>query len=342
MVTWEDESGGVGGATGDSSGSAVKAQVFAVNLSPTIASNGGGDNASISRFENSTAVTTVTATDPDPGTTLAFSIIGGADAARFQINATTGALSFIAAPNFEAPADSDANNSYVVQVRASDGALFDDQAITVNVTDVNETATISTVGTEILVNTATVSAQAAPQITALANGGFVVTWQDFSDGIGGAPGDGSQNALKAQVFAANGTPVGSELLVNTATNSVQDQPQITALANGGFVVTWRDLSNGVGGATGDSSQTAVKAQVFAADGDARRLGAPGQHRDGEQSGRSADHGAGERRLRGDVEGHSQGAGGATGDNSQRCREGAGVRRRRRARGLRNPGQHRDR
>ena len=30
-------------------------------------------------------------------------------------------------------------------------------------------------------------------------------------------------------------------------------PQITALANGGFVVTWQDLSLGVGGATGDSS-----------------------------------------------------------------------------------------
>jgi hypothetical protein len=140
VVTWEDASQGVGGATGDSNQSAVKAQLFAVNVAPTITSSGGGDNASISVGENATAVTTVTATDPDLGAVLAFSIIGGPDAAKFQINATTGALAFIAAPNFEAPTDSDANNSYVVQVRASDGNLTDEQTITVNVSDVNESS----------------------------------------------------------------------------------------------------------------------------------------------------------------------------------------------------------
>ena len=105
-----------------------------------------------------------------------------------------------------------------------------------------------------------------PQITALANGGFVVTWEDNSIGVGGATGDSNGSAVKAQVFAANGTRVGSELLVNTATASVQDDPQITALSNGGFVVTWEDQSLGVGGATGDGSNWAVKAQVFPADG----------------------------------------------------------------------------
>ena len=104
------------------------------------------------------------------------------------------------------------------------------------------------------------------------------------------------------MFAADGTPVGSEILVNTATASGQSDPQITALSNGGFVVTWKDGSQGVGGATGDSSGSAMKAQVFAADGRRDRLGNPGQHRDGERSGESADHGAVERRLRGDVGG----------------------------------------
>jgi hypothetical protein len=87
----------------------------------------------------------VTATDPD-GTTLSFTISGGADAAKFAINASTGALSFIAAPNFEAPTDSDGNNSYLVTVRASDGSLFDDQAITVNVTNANEAPIITSNG----------------------------------------------------------------------------------------------------------------------------------------------------------------------------------------------------
>ena len=55
------------------------------------------------------------------------------------------------------------------------------------------------------------------------------------------------------MFAADGTRIGSELLVNTATANDQFNQQITALANGGFVVTWEDASGGVGGAAGDSS-----------------------------------------------------------------------------------------
>ena len=117
------------------------------------------------------------------------------------------------------------------------------------------------VGAEILVNTATDGDQKAPEITALSNGGFVVTWTDASGGVGGATGDTSDLAVKAQVFTAAGVPVGGEILVNTATEAAQDTPQITALSNGGFVVTWRDFSQGVGGATGDTS-SAVKAQVF--------------------------------------------------------------------------------
>ena len=63
---------------------------------------------------------------------------------------------------------------------------------------------------------------------------------------------------KAQVFTADGAAVGGEILVNTATASAQGAPQITALANGGFVVTWLDQSGGVGGATGDTSYYAVR------------------------------------------------------------------------------------
>jgi hypothetical protein len=122
------------------------------------------------------------------------------------------------------------------------------------------------VGTEIRVNTATADRQDMPQTTSLANGGFVVTWRDLSHGVGGAGGDTSGSAVKAQVFTAGGTPVGSELLVNSATANDQTQPQITALSNGGFVVTWSDLSHGVGGAGGDTDGHAIKAQVFAAGG----------------------------------------------------------------------------
>ena len=84
--------------------------------------------------EVTTAVTTVTATDPDDETGLSYAIVGGADQAHFQIDAATGVLTFLTAPDFMAPTDAGSDNSYEVDVSASDGTLFDLQAITVYVT----------------------------------------------------------------------------------------------------------------------------------------------------------------------------------------------------------------
>jgi Cadherin domain len=103
------------------------------------ASDGGGDSASVAIAENTTAVTTVTSTDVD-GPAPTFSLAGGADETRFTINAATGALAFVAAPDFDAPGSANGDNSYEVIVRASDGSLSDDQTITVNVTNVNNVA----------------------------------------------------------------------------------------------------------------------------------------------------------------------------------------------------------
>nr|WP_245454889.1 cadherin domain-containing protein [Mesorhizobium sp. M3A.F.Ca.ET.080.04.2.1] len=110
--------------------------VITPNTAPAITSNGAGDTAQISIAENTTTVTTVTAADPDAGDTLTYSIVGGADAGLFQIDATTGVLSFQNAPDFEAPADSGDNNVYDVTVQVSDGSSVDSQAIAVTVTDV--------------------------------------------------------------------------------------------------------------------------------------------------------------------------------------------------------------
>ncbi len=116
------------------------------NEAPAITSNGGGPTASITIAENGSAVTTVTATDPDTPSTLTYSLAGGADQALFTINATTGVLTFISAPNFDAPTDVGANNIYDVQVRVSDGALTATQSIAVTVTNVNEAPVISSNG----------------------------------------------------------------------------------------------------------------------------------------------------------------------------------------------------
>ena len=68
-------------------------------------------------------MTTVSATDIDvPAQTLTYGIVGGADAAKFTINSSTGVLSFITAPDFENPTDADLNNIYELTVQVSDEA----------------------------------------------------------------------------------------------------------------------------------------------------------------------------------------------------------------------------
>ncbi len=115
---------------------AVAVTVTNVNEAPTVTSS-----ASVSVAENTTAVQTVTATDPDAGTTLTYGINGGPDAALFSINSTTGALTFISAPDHEYPTDVGRDNIANVTVQASDGTNITTQAVTVTVTNVNEAPT---------------------------------------------------------------------------------------------------------------------------------------------------------------------------------------------------------
>jgi hypothetical protein len=94
--------------------------------------------------ENTTAVLTVLATDPDAGTTLSYSISttnsdANADCSKFLIS-NSGVLTFVAAPNFESPTDADANNVYRVTIKVSDGATDVTQNISVTVTNIDESA----------------------------------------------------------------------------------------------------------------------------------------------------------------------------------------------------------
>ncbi|WNC71018.1 OmpA family protein [Thalassotalea psychrophila] len=107
------------------------------NLAPKITNNAGADTSTISIYENITAVVDIDATDAE-NDSIVYSISGGADAALFSIDDSSGELSFKIAPDFETPSSSLSSNAYVVQVSASDGALNDSQTITVNIQDVNE------------------------------------------------------------------------------------------------------------------------------------------------------------------------------------------------------------
>ncbi|WP_207238451.1 calcium-binding protein [Pseudomonas sp. GW458-11-11-14-TSB1] len=86
------------------------------------------------------------------------------------------------------------------------------------------------IGGPALVNHVTNSAQEDPTITALTNGGYVVAWQSdtFDD----------MSDIAVQIYNANGVKVGSESVVNTTRSGMQDSAEITALKDGGFVVSW--------------------------------------------------------------------------------------------------------
>ncbi|SDB59714.1 beta-propeller fold lactonase family protein, partial [Bauldia litoralis] len=84
--------------------------------------------------ENGTAVVTVDKLYDDD--TLAYTITGGDDAALFSVDAATGAVTFIDAPDFEAPQDADGDNIYDIEVTADDGIITEAKALAIEITDV--------------------------------------------------------------------------------------------------------------------------------------------------------------------------------------------------------------
>jgi serralysin len=90
-------------------------------------------------------------------------------------------------------------------------------------------------GGETLVNTATKEIQGEPAITALKDGGYVISWATSDEASRSADAH-----LYAQIFDKNGAKVGGQLLINTSENDMF--PVVNATADGGFVVTWEDLS----------------------------------------------------------------------------------------------------
>ena len=91
--------------------------------------------------ENRTAVGTVVATDSDGDDVVTgYAIADGADASSFSIGESTGVLAFQSAPDYEAPADANGDNWYVVVMRATSGTgdrkQTADRTVLVRVTDV--------------------------------------------------------------------------------------------------------------------------------------------------------------------------------------------------------------
>ena len=148
--------------TGLTAGTSYKVQVRATNDEGTSSWSDAGSSSTATNVapvfsgaitfsvaENTTAVTTATATDADTGDTITYAL-SGADSAAFSLSTTSGELTFSTAPDFEnptdvqstTPANAASNNVYIVIVTATSGAgaraLSTSQTFTITVTDANE------------------------------------------------------------------------------------------------------------------------------------------------------------------------------------------------------------
>jgi len=111
------------------------------------------------------------------------------------------------------------------------------------------------IGPEILVNTVTAGNQQAPAVTALSGGGFVVAWHNVDVPL----------TVGAQLFDSSGGKIGAAIVEQNSLNS-QSWPEVAALLDGGFALTWRGYAYS---AQNSSSDFQVKLQLFNADGSAR-------------------------------------------------------------------------
>lgn len=110
-------------------------------------------------------------------------------------------------------------------------------------------------GDDFLVNSTTHLSQRMPDVTTLNDGNFVVVWEDA----------GSDFSIRGRVFGPDGTPLGADFIINDSTTGHQNTPDVAALADGGFVVTWQ------GASVQDGSGAAIVARTFNSDGTPRTL-----------------------------------------------------------------------
>ncbi|WP_283610253.1 IPT/TIG domain-containing protein [Faecalispora anaeroviscerum] len=70
--------------------------------------------------------------------TITYSITGGNDKDRFNIDSSSGEVTFIGAPDYETPQDLDKDNVYDITVKATDGTDEATQDVAITVTDIDD------------------------------------------------------------------------------------------------------------------------------------------------------------------------------------------------------------
>ncbi len=233
IVTWESTSqDGVSAQRYDSNGDAVGNEF----LIDTVFSTVGAKAPAITGLTDGGFVATwdAYALDGTKGNVFAqvFDANGDAVAATFTVNTytadwqSTSSVSALGDGGFVVVWHSDINQDGI----GGDGVGSQDGSAD-GVYGQRYDATGAPVGSEFQVNTTTAGDQNNASIAALADGGFVVVWA--SDGQ-----DGEGFGTFGQRYDANGDPIEGEFQINTQTQGDEYKAEVTALANGGFVVTW--------------------------------------------------------------------------------------------------------
>ena len=209
--------------------------------------------ATFSIAEQSTAVGTISASDPDGSTSLTYSLASGSDAiddGLLSINSSTGVVSFLAAPNYESPGDQGLNNVYNFTVNVFDGSIVTSKAYSVSVGNVNEAPVFSIASAQNIVENSsstivvTASDPDTSSLTYSLSGSDASKFSISSNGVLSfvstpdyeAPSDyGSNNVFDLSVSVTDGAYSSSVTLVITLTDDVSDNfgialPRNVALA----------------------------------------------------------------------------------------------------------------
>jgi Ca2+-binding RTX toxin-like protein len=112
---------------------------------------------------------------------------------------------------------------------------------------------IAKVGPEFQVNTTTLGNQMDSQVAVLADGRFVVTYNDFGSGSG---------RIRARIFNADGSQAVAEFSPTSGLLFGQNDPDVTVLSDGRFVISYTD-GHAIGGGVIDRD---IRAMIFNADG----------------------------------------------------------------------------
>ena len=226
-------------ACGGGGGSEPVAPPIAVNQPPSLTVE-----AEVSVVEGNLEVAVASGTDPE-NQSLSYSISGGADSALFSVS-NEGEISFVSAADFEAPADSDVDNSYELTLELADSRGGTDSAqIVVTVTNALEGRVVDgpLSGSAVFLdlNNNLIADAGEPTATANAQGYYALP----------EPAD----TLGARLVALGGTDIATNIeLADLAL--IADLP-----ANLASAITISPISSVIAGVEGDDAKAAVLAAL---------------------------------------------------------------------------------